>query len=300
MTQTFFLGQLRLALVAIMAYAGGKGWLTPTDAGLATALITSLGPLVGPWVWSVYANINSKLVPQHAMVIDPITTTANADKPSATVQTAAGTMTGKVLGVLLVAFALSLFLAGIPAMAQPLPKLKTPGQIVRDIEGVGQQAKAVVTGQPAPTPNTALPCTFQMLIKLTPENLLPTINSCIAGKLVSDTQRALQSAQSYGSSGKGDGDAVNCLTPALAIFQAGVEVPAIPAVMAADGTVTTPAVPAQDPGPILLYQKYREFTLSGALTSCQSWFNGPINATIAAGIAGAGTAIAGAALIMPK
>lgn len=180
-------------------------------------------------------------------------------------------------------------------------QIKTPGQIQQDIDAALKRTNAKVVNAVSPAaPATALPCTFQMLIHLTPENLLPTINSCIAGKLVTDTQRALTSAQSYGTSGKGDADAVNCLTPALAIFQAGVQVPAVPAVTAPDGTVTTPAVPAQDPGPILLYQKYREFTLSGALTSCQSWFNGPINATIAAGIAGAGTAIAGAALIMPK
>jgi hypothetical protein len=68
-TQSFFLGQLRLALVAILAYCGGKGWLTPTDAGLATALITSLGPLVGPWIWSIYSNLNKKLVPQDSVAV---------------------------------------------------------------------------------------------------------------------------------------------------------------------------------------------------------------------------------------
>lgn len=202
-----------------------------------------------------------------------------------------------IVRILIAAFLPVVVLAG-PAMAQV--KLKSPGQIVRDIEGVGQQAKAAVTGQPAPTSTAALPCTFQMLTKLTPGNLLPTINSCIAGKLVSDAQRALTSATTYGTSGKGDVDAINCLTPALAIFQAGVEIPAVPAVVAADGTVTTQAVPAQDPGPILLYQKYREFTLSGALTSCQSWFNGPINATAAAGLGAAASAVGAAAVFAPK
>jgi hypothetical protein len=60
------------------------------------------------------------------------------------------------------------------------------------------------------------------------------------------------------------------------------------------------AAPAQDPGPILLYQKYREFTLAGGLTACQTCFNGPINATAAVGVAGAGTIVAGAALLAPK
>lgn len=176
-------------------------------------------------------------------------------------------------------------------------QLKTPQQIISDLKNDNAALKQKVTSSTAPAPasDAPLPCTFQMLIKLTPTNLLSTINQCIANKLVADTQRALSSASDFGTSGKGDADAVNCLTPALAIFQAGVE---IPAVMSADGT--TVVTPAQDPGPILLYQKYREFTLSGALTSCQAWFNGPINATVAAGIAGAGTVLGGAALLAPK
>jgi hypothetical protein len=57
MTPDFILGQLRLAAVAILAYAGGRGWLTPADAGLLTALGTSLGPILIPWVWSVAVNV---------------------------------------------------------------------------------------------------------------------------------------------------------------------------------------------------------------------------------------------------
>lgn len=178
------------------------------------------------------------------------------------------------------------------------------GNPIADIKTDLAQQKAAAISEPSDSA-AALPCTFKMLTKLTPANLLPTITQCIATKLVADTQRALTSAQAYGTTGKGDADAINCLTPALAIFQAGVEVPAVPevpAVLNPDGSIKTPAVaavPAQDPGPILLYQKYREFTLSGALTSCQSWFNGPINATAAAGLGAASTAIGGAALLAP-
>jgi hypothetical protein len=197
-----------------------------------------------------------------------------------------------------------------PAMAQV--KFKTPAQIQQDIDNALKKANAGVQKQVATAtatvdPAAALPCDFALLISLTPQNLMPTVKACLSdvnSTLVSDTQRALASAKAYSSSG--DNDAVNCLTPALAIFQAGVQIPAVPAVAEVPATATTPAVPAvaaipaQDPGPILLYQKYREFTLAGALTSCQAWFNGPINATAAAGIAGAGTAIAGAALLAPK
>ena len=57
MTPDFILGQLRLAAVAMLAYAGGRGWLTPADAGLLTALGTSLGPLLVPWIWSIASNV---------------------------------------------------------------------------------------------------------------------------------------------------------------------------------------------------------------------------------------------------
>jgi hypothetical protein len=56
-TYDFVMGQLRIALIAALSFAGGKGWLTPTDAGLLTAMATALGPLVVPWIWSIFANV---------------------------------------------------------------------------------------------------------------------------------------------------------------------------------------------------------------------------------------------------
>jgi hypothetical protein len=199
-------------------------------------------------------------------------------------------------------------LAASPAFAQP----KLTGNIVKDIQGLNAGVKATVTGKPDST--TALPCMdISVLTKLTPQNLVPTLKACeIAGvnQLVTDTSRALDSAKAFtgsatGTTASGDNDAINCLTPGLALFKAAAIIPAIPdtpAVLNADGTVKTPAVagtPEIDPGPILLFQKYREFTIVGGLTSCQTWLNGPVNATAAAGIAGAATAI-GAAALLPK
>lgn len=159
----------------------------------------------------------------------------------------------------------------------------------------------------APATDSDQPCDITILTKLTPSNLMPTIKKCVSnvnGTLVNDTAWALDSAKSF--TPNPDQDAVNCLAPGLSLFKAGVQVPAVPeapAVLNADGTVKTPAVaaiPAQDPGPILLFQKYREFTLSGGLTSCQNWVNTPVNATIAAGANAGATAVAGAALLAPK
>lgn len=62
-TYDFVIGQLRIALVAVLAYSGGKGWLTPTDATLLTTVATAIGPLVLPWVWSIVANAGVVHVP---------------------------------------------------------------------------------------------------------------------------------------------------------------------------------------------------------------------------------------------
>lgn len=69
MTQTFFLGQLRLMAVAIIAYGTGKGWFTPADSGLISGLLGPIGLLAGPWLWSIYSNVNSKLVPKDSVAI---------------------------------------------------------------------------------------------------------------------------------------------------------------------------------------------------------------------------------------
>jgi hypothetical protein len=143
-----------------------------------------------------------------------------------------------------------------------------------------------------------------MFTKLTPRNLESTIKKCISdqnSKIADDVQRALDSAVAYP-----DKDAVTCPKPGLAIVQAGVQVSAIPVQDAVPATSTMPAipavaaVPAKDPGLILLFQKYREFTLSGALTACQTWINGPVNATVAAGAGAGATAIGAAAVLVPK
>lgn len=56
MTLDFVTGQLRLAMVAVLAYGGGRGWFTPADATFITALAGALGPLLIPWAWSIFAN----------------------------------------------------------------------------------------------------------------------------------------------------------------------------------------------------------------------------------------------------
>lgn len=119
-TYDFVMGQLRVALVAALAFAGGKGWLTPTDAGAITAIATGLGPLIIPWLWSVFANLGVV----HVRSDSAAATVAKVEvvAPTAALN-AASNLAQKVATVLLVAFALSFLLAGSPAMAQNRARL---------------------------------------------------------------------------------------------------------------------------------------------------------------------------------
>lgn len=55
MNADFFLSQLRVFAVALIAYLSGRGLFTPADAGLATAALTAFGPILAPWLASMYA-----------------------------------------------------------------------------------------------------------------------------------------------------------------------------------------------------------------------------------------------------
>lgn len=69
MTQDFFLGQLRLILVAVCAYGAGAGWLSTSQNTFVGAISVPLIALFGPWLWSIYVNINTKLVPSDSVAI---------------------------------------------------------------------------------------------------------------------------------------------------------------------------------------------------------------------------------------
>jgi len=168
----------------------------------------------------------------------------------------------------------------------------------------------------APATDSDQPCDITILTKLTPTNLVPTIKKCISNgsaSLADGADKALASAkvftQTGASSPSPDNDAINCLSPAAALFRAGEQtaaVPEVPAVLNPDGTVKTqavPAVPAKDPSMILLFEKFSEFELAGGITSCQTWFNRVNNAALAGAanaVGSAATVGAAAALVVPK
>lgn len=61
-TAEFVYTQLRIAFIAGVAYAGGAGFFSPTETTFALALITSLLPLIVPWIFSTYASWGSTKV----------------------------------------------------------------------------------------------------------------------------------------------------------------------------------------------------------------------------------------------
>lgn len=158
--------------------------------------------------------------------------------------------------------------------AQAQVKLKTPAQIAADIK------HAVDPSSPASTPSKPGACDITLFTNLNIANVVTDIQNCIgsvvaggAAPFVTDIQAALDSATAAK-----DGTAISCLTPALAIATAAM---GKPAVTAADGTVTTPAV---YPGPILIFQKYREFVTAGGPSNCKTAVQSTINGTMASAL----------------
>lgn len=183
MTQDFVMGQLRLALVAILAYAGGKGWLTPQDATLITALATSMGPVLVPWAWSIMRNVNNKMVPKEAIAISP--QSVNVDAPAGAAHPTKGDYVkvdgiAKVVGALLLAILLS----------QTMPR----------------GAFAAPAGSCDPK---------ALFVGIGPQNFIDRLKACG----VSDFQTALADAQSSPV----DNGALACLIPATVLVQAIVD-----------------------------------------------------------------------------
>jgi hypothetical protein len=217
-----------------------------------------------------------------------------------------------VAKVLLIAFLpLALLAVSQPAHAETrFQKIRPPAltgdplaDAKTDLQNLGlipvQGAAAGVTKNS----DGSVTCSFNIFANLNPKNLQATIQACISdanSTFEPDVAAALASAQAY--SGSGDQTAIQCLQPALAIVQAGIERAAVAAVAAQPATATSPAVaavaaaPGYKPGIITLFQKFREFTLAGGPTACQNWVQGTITGA-AAPVAGAVAGAAGAAAL---
>lgn len=181
----------------------------------------------------------------------------------------APSVTSTVIKILIGAFLLSAFLAGSPAMAQTTrhtPPAMT-GNIVQDIKTDLNNA-----GIKAPTVTAGAACDFNIFALLNPQNVVTMIQNCVSDAnkpFLPDVQAALDSATAAK-----DKPGMDCLAPALAIVQAAV---GTPAVVAPDGTVTTQAKMA---GIILIFQKFREFTLANGPAACKNWVQSTINGAV--------------------
>lgn len=149
-----------------------------------------------------------------------------------------------------------------------------------------QIATAGKSGAPS-TPSKPGACDITLFTNLTIASAVTDIQNCIgsvvaggAAPFVTDITAALASATAAK-----DGTAISCLTPALAIAQAAQGTPEVPAVMSTDGsTVVTPEKPAVYPGPILIFQKYREFVTAGGPSNCKTAVQSTINGTMASAL----------------
>lgn len=169
------------------------------------------------------------------------------------------------------------FLAGGGLASPAQAQLKTPGQIQRDINTAVKKATSNIEQvATAAKPAAASPCDFNLFAALEAATVVQQIQACLAPiaqdviqPFVTDTSAALQSATTAE-----DQPAINCLKPALAILQAAAGTPAQPN--------ATPPVPASVPGPILIFQKYREFVLASGPANCKSW----VQTTVAGALGG--------------
>ena len=131
-TLDFVTGQLRLALVAVLAYGGGRGWFTPADATFITAIAGALGPLLIPWAWSIAVNAGKVSVASGSAAA-AVAAVEKIDPASASTGAASAMQASKVATVLLIAFALSAFLAVPSAQAQTKKPAMT-GNPIADIK----------------------------------------------------------------------------------------------------------------------------------------------------------------------
>lgn len=253
-----------------------------------------------------HLSVNAQASPTLASIaVDPTIT-----KIAATPETKAQvSQIAKGAAVLLVAFILSTLVLPGPAMAQRKPAIPAPAfdplKPIKDLNSAIEQKNAdIAAANPAGPNDPNVSCDFHIFVGLTPKNLESAIKKCLSdanSTIVDDTARALDSAQNYKPNP--DQDAINCLGPGLAILKAGVQVPAVAEVKDANGNVTTPGQAAKNPGLILLFQKYREFVLAGGLTSCKTWVDTAVNATVVQAtnnVIGGVAALGGAALLAPK
>lgn len=174
MNYDFFMGQLRIAAVALIAFAGGKGWITKDDSGTIVSLLPVIGALLGPWAWSIYRNLNMKLVPKDSVAISPdnvVNTTTAKASGMAVIRSDSGkgeVPIAKVVGAILLAMCLTLFVQGdahaqgtstAGACSLSIFKSIAPGNFIKQLQTCGvDDAKAALDDASTNKDQEALAC----------------------------------------------------------------------------------------------------------------------------------------------
>jgi hypothetical protein len=251
---------LKQVLTFAFAYVAGKGWITFDQATALVNDIVQCAPYLlgaGSIFWSAWSHWNMVKVQEKTPVV-----TGAGDIPASS-----ALKQGLVGLFLLMAFSATLIPAAHAANQKPLAITGNPAQDIKtDIQNAKTTAAAINAGTAAPT------CDFNVFVILTPQNVVGTLQAC-GQILLTDSNAALASA------GKAsDSIATACLTPGTALVQAAVGTPEVPA------TATAPVTPAVLPGPILIFQKFREFVDAGGITNCKAWVNNTVSAATASGL----------------
>jgi hypothetical protein len=268
---------IRKVAAAIIVLAALAHGIDVGDVPLTNALPASWIPHIVAWC-KIFVYVAPFLVAGHSFTALKWPELPAA--PAADAKAAASSAQVKA-GVILLAIGIAAALASSPAFAESRKPILT-GNPINDIESVVKQqpqaAPSAFKSDGTPT------CDFNTYIVLTPQNVVQLLQAC-GEKLLSDSQAALASATK-----SNDNIATACLTPGAALVQAAIGTPAVPAVEAVPATATSPAiaaapaVPAILPGPILIFQKFREFINAGGITNCKAWVNNTITAATASGL----------------
>lgn len=247
-------------LLMVLTPLAGQLHLTygPTDLSAIAADLADLIVLA----YGIYRSSGMKLVPHGSLAIaaDNVLTAVN---PKGSIAMVAEPGTSKQVAVKVVGALLLGFILLAPNHAQAKSKSKSP---------INFDPLHLDTS-PAPVAKSGA-CDITLFTNLTVANVITEIQNC-AGSVVSagatpfvaDITAALKSATDAK-----DGTAIACLTPALAIATAAMGTPA-------SGDGSTPAV---YPGPILIFQKYREFVTAGGPSICKTAVQSTVNGTMAA------------------
>jgi len=259
MLQPILAGQLRHFLTLLAGMLVARGALEGDQSGAFVQIGAGLAGWAAMAAWSWWqkdgqARMLAALARLHG-IAPAAASTGTAAKAAIDAAT--------VARILIAALVLSTLFAGGSARAEG-KKLNLP------IDPLHLNTPGGGAAQPPSKPGA---CDITLFTNLTVANVITEIQNCVgsvvsagATPFVADITAALKSATDAK-----DGTAMACLTPALAIATAAMGTPA-----SADGSV-----PAVYPGPILFFQKYREFVTAGGPSNCKTAVQSTINGTMA-------------------